>query len=421
MNRPPRGLLPPILAGLLFTIGCNRQAPVPPAAREKPRLESELAYVTLPRDAYRSLGIEAQPMRTGPIQAHQELTGWVMARPGNEVTVTAPASGYVREASARTHSPAAGESVRPGDELFALEPVLSPVEQVQLASLKRGVETELTKARATLKLAENELQRTQDLHKQGLRGQQELEQAQVRVAHAREDLKAAQDKEKLFESPAVAIKAPRGGRVLHVHASPGQYVAAAAPLVTILDLDPTWIRIPVPEGDLAAVDASGSVAVSQKGATVPGNGARKGGPFAQARPVTRVPRVDPASRTADLIYELEPPSAKGQVPPALAKDQMLTIHLPLGQKRAESVVPYAAIIYDAFGGTWVYLERTKAQDKVHRFERRRVELGPPVEGGVIIRPRLSADERVVTAGAGALFSREFHHTGVGPPLESDDD
>src|SRR5262249_40015922 len=102
------------------------------------------------------------------------------------------------------------------------------------------------------------------------------------------------------------------------------------------------------------------------------------------------------------LYELTPP-----LPVPLAKDQMLTAFVPLGARCDETVVPYDAVVYDVHGGTWVYLDRTAAGAKTHSYERRRVELGPSVDGGVIVRPTLSSDERVVVAGAAKLFSREF--------------
>src|SRR5205807_3582505 len=99
-----------------------------------------------------------------------------------------------------------------------------------------------------------------------------------------------------------------------------------------------------------------------------------------------------------------------------AKDQMVSVYVPLGRQTRESVVPYGAVVFDAHGGSWIYLDRTASKDGEHRYERRRVDLGPTVgDGVVVIRPALSDADRVVTAGAGLLFSREFHKTPVKLP------
>src|SRR5262249_22753491 len=147
--------------------------------------------------------------------------------------------------------------------------------------------------------------------------------------------------------------------------------------------------------------------------------------YFRAKPQARVPQIDTARHTADLIYQLSPYSLEVFRREALlsatealqpggglvglrrlvhfpqrtefAKDQMVTVYIPLGQERTESVVPYSALVFDAFGGSWIYLDRTeaKAKDKESKFERRRVELGPLVEGGVVIWPSATAKEQVV--------------------------
>jgi len=179
-----------------------------------------------------------------------------------------------------------------------------------------------------------------------------------------------------------------------------------------------------------------------------GNGSDAGwsGRF-RATPLGLVPQVDPVRHTADLLYELSPYSlaARGQqtvhavgsvaapllgMAPAglpqrtaFAKDQMVTVYVPLGVKRVETVVPYSAFVFDAFGGAWIYLERTEAKAKEHRFERRRVEMGPVIGGEFVIRPGLTSSDRVVVTGAGFLFSREFHSPPVaaGHKQDIDDD
>src|SRR5262245_2938498 len=165
-----------LLLGLLplpVSAGCNRTAAqVSPApAVEKPKTEGDLARTTLAPAAFQSLRIRTEPVRNEQVQEHARLTGWVMARPGCEVTVTAPVAGYIRASNreGRSSVPIPGLGVGRGEELLSLEPVLAPVEQIQLAALKRGVENELAKAQESITAAESELQRVQGLHRQGLR------------------------------------------------------------------------------------------------------------------------------------------------------------------------------------------------------------------------------------------------------------
>jgi RND family efflux transporter MFP subunit len=403
--------------GILFlagvTAGCSKGSPAPPAV-EKPKAESELACTTLTPDACQSLGIVTVAVKNRPVQEHLPLTGWVMARQGNEVTLTAPVAGYVRDPSAAQLIATVGQKVRQGDPLLLIDPVLSPIEQVQLAALKRGVENELAKARESLLAAEAELNRVLDLARQGLRGQQDVEQARVRHRHAKEDIAAAEDKRKLFLAgaeegarlPPVPVKAPRDGTILAVPVSPGQYVPAAAPLVTVADLSLLWVRVPVPEQYLPQLDQQACVRIAVKSATPPSSqGSLKNPekpPPIEAKPVALVPLVDAVRHTADMIYEL--PAATGR--PVLAKDQMVTAFVPLGRQSEETVVPYSAIVFDAYAGAWIYLEK-EPKDGKQVYERRRVEVGASVDGGVVVRPCCKPGERVVVTGAAALFSREF--------------
>ena len=423
MNRSIQAITAIFLLGL-FLSGCGPAGKgAAPKSPEKPKVESTLPVTTISAKAYKSLGIAAAPIHTEKVQEFVQLTGWIMAPQGKEVTITSPVAGYVRLSNKQKRSPMRGEVVEADVELFTLEPVLSPVEEIQLKILKQGVESELKKALATFENAEKELKRTKDLKEKGLRGQQDLEQAQVRFDLAEEDLKSARKKQEFFQNPTRSILARQPGTILQVQVSPGQYVPAAAPLVTIADLKKVWVRVPVPEFDFPAVEAQQAVTVRLKGDLAKDSDKKNslGDPF-KAKPVAVVPQVDAVKHTVDLIYEM----VQGDKSVPFAKDQMVTVFVPLGRERVESVVPYSAVVFDAFGGSWIYLD-LGAEKNRHRFERRRVELGATVTikgkdgkavDQVVIRPVARAGERVVTSGAAMLFSREFHNT---PAVVEDDD
>jgi membrane fusion protein, heavy metal efflux system len=408
------------LAIALLGSGCQRGPAAPavaPAAPEKPRSESDLAKTTISRVAQTSLGLRTTPVRIEVVQEQRSLSGWIMVRPGNEVTLTAPVGGYIRAPAIPAALPAPGQAVRQGQELFRLEPVLSPLEHIQLSSMRRSIENDLSKARENLSVAENELKRIEKLYAEKLKVERDLEQARKLFNDAQEDFASAEDKLKLIVPPGseksnfrpatMSLTAPRAGVALLVNVSPGQFVGLAAPLATIADLSRPWVRVPVPELDLPHIDRGRPVQVSM----VPeGPGEPRGAPLRmRADPVGLVPQVDPLKHTADLIYELKPPSEHA----TLAKDQMVVVAVPLGARSKEAVVPYSAILFDAYGGTWLYIDRTPSKDaETCVYERLRVELGAPVGTDVVVRPPLKAGEPVVTEGAAALFSREFYR----PPV-----
>jgi multidrug efflux pump subunit AcrA (membrane-fusion protein) len=415
---------------LLLLAGCSRPSAHAPAvaAPEKPKPESELAQTTLPVSAARALGIATTPARVGPVQDALRLPGLVASPVGYEAVITAPLAGVVRLPDGAT-APAPGTAVAKGQILFEIEPVMGPTEAVQLAALKRGFENEKNKAVEGERIAKTEFERLQGLLKEGLRSQQDVDQAHVRWVGALEDVKAANAKLEAFSDAPRPVRCVRGGTLLTLAVSPGQTVAAAAPLATVADLSRLWVKVAVPESDLARIDARRPAVIALRPA---GHG---GVPLARhlylVVPRSLVPQVDPVRHTADLFYDLlpvsleefarfatealaNPAAARPPTATAFARDQLLTVPVPLDEPRQECVVPVAAVLYDTYGGAWVYVEQ-KADAKTIVYERRRVELGPVTDGGVIVRPPLKAGEKVVSVGAGALFSREFYK----PPVTHD--
>lgn len=393
---------------LLACVGCSRVPANAPNTAEKPKVEADLAFTHLSKKAYTSLAITTQSAVLKETQERLTLTGWIMARPGNEVTLTAPAAGYVRLASGGAF-PIAGDRVAPKRELLRLKPVLSPSEQIQISSLKRSFEMELKKAETTVAQTQSEYQRVKNLYDRNSGSKQEYELALKARDHALEEREAARDKLKLFDLAEEPICSPQSGNVLQVHVGVGQYVPASAPLVTVVDLSTIWVRVPIPEYDLPRIDPAAKVSITLKNTKQEREGTP---PFLTARPTGRVAQVDPLKHTADIWYELE--GADRNAP--FVKDQMVAVQAPIGTKAKAVVVPYSAIVFDAHGHGWIYVERPMFDGK-HRFERRPVELVGAEEDLVIVRSSLAGGEPVVTRGAAILFSRDFHKT----PLAVDDD
>jgi RND family efflux transporter MFP subunit len=448
----PSGLLVLGLCLLALTgLSCNQEKKPSSQSGEKAKVEGDLVFITLAENEVASLQIATTKVEKHPVKEHLELTGWVMAKQGREVALTAPVAGVVLEppgkyfaanprlaatfaglaaTPARQRSllaaavlcptttydpPIPGHPVRANQLLFRMRPVLSPLERIQLAALKRSFEMDLVKAEVTLKQAETQRDRIAPLVKAGTRSQQDLDDIVLRVDHALEDHRSALDKLDAIEHLAlIDITAPRAGQVAIVHVSPGQYVPAAAPLVTLIDLDTVWVRVPVPEHDLQQVHRAGKATVVLRAprADVEKNAGVNERTF-EATLASEAPLVDATRHTVDFIYEIPPKGAKHG---HFARDLMVTALVPVSTGQPETAVPYAAIVYDAHGGAWVYVDRGKAKSGKQQYERRGVNVGARVHGTdlVVVRPSLTAGEAVVTSGAGILFSREFYKPPVNP-------
>ena len=398
----------------LFVVGCNNPAKPAAPASEKVKVEADLAFTDLSKKAYISLEIKTQKAAVTEVGERRALTGWIMAKPGNEVTLTASIAGYVHFPKDR--APIAGNTVTVKDELLTITPVLSPLDQIQLDSTKITFETELAKAQTRLENAGIELTRTKNLIEANGANKRDLEQAQEKFDNATAEVTGATRRLKnltLLQNQPRPLQASRDGKILQLHVGPGQYVPVSAPLLTIIDLQPIWIRVPVPESDLPDVDPKANVEISWKNSNHNQTGKS---PFFKAKPVGRVPQVDPIKHTAELWYELLPTKEADR----FVKDQMVTVHLPIGKKGKGTVVPYSAIVFDVHGQGLIYLERTTDKDTKHKFERRPVELVSSTDdGNVVIRTDLTGGERIVTNGAAVLFSRDFHRTPVHIPGEDD--
>jgi multidrug efflux pump subunit AcrA (membrane-fusion protein) len=289
-----------------------------------------------------------------------------------------------------------------------------------------------------------------------------VDKAQEHLDHAKETLAAAQDKQKLFTGKQpVAITAPLAGKVMTVHAAPGEFVAKSAPLITIADMTTLWVRVPIPEHIAPAVDQPAveeekpPVTIALKGGKILAETKPSGSgvPF-KAKRLTMMKQVDVQKHTVDLIYELVP---KGQAktaqngPPStstgdlpdkkhstmggkktptpifLVKDQMVSVRVPVGPNKTEIVVPYAAVVFDNVGGSWIYVyegKKTTGNHTVHRFKQQRVQLGPTVDSGVVIhvlQPGLDANDEIVVHGAAELFSSDYHSAPGTPAEDIDDD
>src|SRR5262249_26395990 len=98
----------PWLTLLLACVGCTTNTAKPSASGEKPKVEANLAFTNLSKKAYEKLDIQTQKLAIRDVNERLAITGWIMAKPGHEVMLTAPSAGYVRY---RKDAPIPGETV----------------------------------------------------------------------------------------------------------------------------------------------------------------------------------------------------------------------------------------------------------------------------------------------------------------------
>ncbi len=175
------------------------------------------------------------------------------------------------------------------------------------------------------------------------------------------------------------LLAPISGFVGMRRIDVGDTVAAGAPVIGVLDLDPVKVRIGVPESEIGKVQAGARATV-----TIPSLDNRQ---FAGKVEVVGV-ASEPASRT--YTVKIVVPNPEHVLRAGLVSQARI-----FGSAMVNVItVPGSSILRDANGVVHVYVYNPSR----NRVYLRRVDVGAPVGDEVEIRSGLNADEQVVVAG-----------------------
>ncbi len=357
-----------------------------PAIVAAPVSEASLTTVTLTGEAVRRLGIVVVSVENRPVSATRAVGGELVAPPGRAVLVTAPVAGTLRAAAT---APQPGTRVRAGQVLFYLVP-LAPVDRDQRAQAERAVVT----ADARYRAANLQKERAELLAREKVGAERTAEDAVAAWEGARADVDAAKRRLSLIAgSPldsdvALPLRAPHAGVLVRVTGVTGQLVAVGAPLVEIADTRELWVRVPLVSSDRLALAADEPAAVQTLGA--PSSTSRL------ARPVVSPPTADVATSTVDQFYALS--NDDGSLRPG----ERVSVQLPLRGAAESLVVPWSAVVFDAYGGSWVYEAVGSGV-----YTRRRVEARRFAGDRAVVTRGLATGGRVVAIGAGELFGTEF--------------
>jgi membrane fusion protein (multidrug efflux system) len=254
-----------------------------------------------------------------------------------------------------------GQRVQQGETLFELD--------------SRKEAASVAQAEAEEKLARANVSRAQTLMGTKAIAQQEVEQLESQVA-----VKAALQrlvKERLNERRIVAsFDGVLGPRLV----SPGQYVTAGTPLVTLVDDSQVKVRFRIPERQLAQVQVgqAGRVAV----------GAYPARAFVGKVDLIN-PVVDEATRTAEV--RLIVPNEENALRPGM----FARVELVVGTHAQAIVIPKSALVpaLDRFS---VYVVES-GRAKLHT-----VKIGVRLPGKAELREGLSAEQEIVVSGTQKL-------------------
>lgn len=380
-----------MLGCALVAAACGRDTSPPTSAPaavtvNAPVKESALTTITLTPEAEKRLGIETAAIERKALRRTRTLGGEVIAQAGAERTVTAPFAGMLEPGDA---IPLVGTTVARGAPIFRLVP-LAPAERDARVEAERLV----GEVAARQEVAAKRAQRANDLVRDGSGSRRAAEDAQAELAIANADLKAARDRLALAArgvtaSGAIAIDAPFAGLVRNLHASSGQTVAAGAPLFDLVRLDVVWIRVPIYVGESGDIDPRAPARIVNLGDAGSSEGTL-------VQPVAAPPSADASTAAVDLYFSL------ANQRESFRPGQRVGVRLMLRGEENTLVVPRAALLHDAYGGTWVYEARAPRV-----YVRRRVSVVDIVDAVAVLAQGPAPGTQVVTVGAAELFGTEF--------------
>jgi cobalt-zinc-cadmium efflux system membrane fusion protein len=384
-----------IACSILIAAACSTKPDskkVSPASIDNPVKESELTTLKLTSKAVERLGIKSQAIEEKQASQTRTYSGEITAVPGQSMTMTAPVSGTILGLK-NGQLPAAGSPVTKGQVLYRLlilpseKDLISAQEDVKLRQVQFEVATEkLKRAEQLLKDKAGSVRAKQD-------AEAELANitAGLRVAEARVELMKGNSSASVTDKlSTLNIESPVTGFIQRLYTSPSQVISANAPVMDVSAVSPLWIRVPVYAGDLTTVDAKSAAHVRNL-SDFNGSSADR-----EATPVNGPQTADPLSSSADVFYQM--PNKDGLFRPG----QRVSVTLSLKAQQKALVIPFSAIAYDIYGGTWVY-----EMSSPETFVRKRVEVSSVENGIAIMRRGPAAGTMVVTEGVAELFGTEF--------------
>ncbi|MBX3159670.1 MAG: efflux RND transporter periplasmic adaptor subunit [Deltaproteobacteria bacterium] len=377
--------LPYVALGALLACSSTEKppSPPPPVTVAAPVKESELTTLTLTEVAEQRLAIATAKVERREVARTRSYPGRVEAVPGSGAAIAAPVAGTLVAVGPLTP----GKKVERGEVLLRLQPLVAG----EADALARG-ERDVAVARSRVETAQIRADRVAALVKEGASSQRAADDAVMELAVAKADLgEATARRDRIRQTPFAAdvslpLRAPESGTVLRLASTPGQVVAAGAPLVEIARIDRVWVRAAVYAGDVDAIAREQPAAVMRLGSR----------DLRAAVPVAMPALADPTSATIELVYAVDNPDA------ALLPGQRVLASLPMRGASVGLVVPLASVLYDVHGGAWVYVATAP-----RTYRRRRIEIRDITGDAAVLERGPEPGAAVVTTGASELYGAEF--------------
>lgn len=262
--------------------------------------------------------VDVRVVRKGAIERHLEFLGTVQGI--EQVNITSSLAIDIKGIAKR-----AGDQVRKGDVI------------IELARDRAGrAYHQFETAKESLEIAENDLRRMENLHKEGAVSGQALEQARLAYRNAKSQYDQA--------SSVVDLVSPIDGVVTMVNATVGSMAEPGVPLATVASIDRMRVRCQVGHTEVA------QLAVGQR-ATIQTASRRKAGTGSAATTEGEITRVSlsPDPSTKLFLVEITVDNENGGLRPGI----VATVMIRIDEKTDVVLAPLDAVI-DRRGEWYVY-------------------------------------------------------------------
>ncbi len=316
------------------------------------------------------------------LQDGVRASGEIRPVAGKEARVTVPVAGRVELTSP---APLLGMPVKQGAVLATIIPrAAAGADSTSLTSEVSAFEAEAAAARA-------EQARAERLVAEQAAPARAVEEARTRVQVAEARLAGAAGRLAQYNATAAGgggggrrfqLRAPIDGTLVAIRAVTGENVEEGKALFDVIGLERVWLIAQVFEPDLPRVEGARAAWFTIDGYDQPFVVDEK-----TSKLVTIGRVIDPRTRTAPVIFELDNASGKLRI------GNFAKVAIATGAPRHALAIPDSALVDD--GGTTIAFVMIEGE----AFERRPLRLGIRAGGWAEVLEGVVAGERVVTKGA----------------------
>jgi cobalt-zinc-cadmium efflux system membrane fusion protein len=350
--------------------------------------------VTISKESQLLFGIQTEQAKLEKLVSGLIVTGVVRMQSQNRAEVVPPVSGRIKAVGSFT----VGSYVKQGQTLAVVEQVLSATDIASLEATRTDLraktaelQAQATQALTRRNAAEIELERAKKLYDAGAVALKRVQEAELQLKLADEELKAANLRAEITQSgekkvdpiKTFLLQAPISGLIIQSGFVSGSQVEAGKSVLTIANLDHVWVEAQVFEKDLSIV-TSAKRAIFKTSAFPDLN--IQIGEGSNNRLLTLGTTVDPEKHTLPVTYEVTNVDGK------LRDGMNAEITIDTSNNREVVSVPKAAVV-DEQGQKVVYV-----YNGGERFSKRIVKLGGEGQASFEVISGLDAGERIAVTG-----------------------